>query len=36
MSDVHAEQVLPLLVHNLRACIAGDHAAMLNRVELKV
>jgi phosphoglycerate dehydrogenase-like enzyme len=35
MSDIYPEQVLPLLLHNLRAHLAGDHAAMLNRVELK-
>jgi D-2-hydroxyacid dehydrogenase (NADP+) len=34
MSDVYAEQILPLLVHNLRAYSAGDSAAMMNRVEL--
>jgi phosphoglycerate dehydrogenase-like enzyme len=32
MSDVYAEQLLPLLVHNLRAHFAGDDAALLNRV----
>lgn len=35
MSDIYAEQILPLLVHNLRAYIAGDRAAMRNRIELK-
>jgi D-2-hydroxyacid dehydrogenase (NADP+) len=35
MSTVYAEQVLPLLVHNLRAYFAGDRAAMLNRVKIK-
>ena len=35
MSDVYAEQIVPLLAHNLRAFAAGDRAAMLNRVELK-
>ncbi len=34
MSDVYAEQILPLLLHNLRAFIAGDRAGMLNRVTL--
>jgi D-2-hydroxyacid dehydrogenase (NADP+) len=34
MSDVYAEQILPLLAHNLRAYSAGDRAAMLNRVQL--
>jgi D-2-hydroxyacid dehydrogenase (NADP+) len=34
MSDIYAEQILPLLVHNLRAYSAGDRAAMLNRVQL--
>jgi len=33
MSDIYAEQVLPLLLHNVRAYAAGDQAAMLNRVE---
>jgi len=35
MSDVYAEQILPVLVHNVRAYIAGDHAAMLNRIDLR-
>jgi D-2-hydroxyacid dehydrogenase (NADP+) len=34
MSDIYAEQVLPLLLHNLRAFTAGDRAAMLNPVTL--
>lgn len=34
MSDVYAEQVLPLLIHNARAYCAGDRAAMRNPVEL--
>jgi D-2-hydroxyacid dehydrogenase (NADP+) len=34
MSDIYAEQVLPLLLHNLRAFAAGDRAAMLNLVTL--
>jgi D-2-hydroxyacid dehydrogenase (NADP+) len=32
MSDVYAEQIVPLLVHNIRAYLAGNSAAMLNRV----
>jgi D-2-hydroxyacid dehydrogenase (NADP+) len=32
MSDIYAEQILPLLMHNVRAYIEGDHAAMLNRL----
>jgi D-2-hydroxyacid dehydrogenase (NADP+) len=32
MSDIYAEQILPLLLHNVRAYIEGDHAAMLNRL----
>jgi phosphoglycerate dehydrogenase-like enzyme len=32
MSDVYAEQLLPLLEHNLRAHFAADHAGLLNRV----
>ena len=35
MSEIYAEQIMPLLLHNLRAYLAGDHAAMRNRVELK-
>jgi D-2-hydroxyacid dehydrogenase (NADP+) len=35
MSDIYPEQVLPLLLHNLRAHLAGNSAAMLNRVGLK-
>ncbi len=35
MSDVYAEQILPLLVHNVHAYFAGDHAAMLNRVQFQ-
>jgi hypothetical protein len=35
MSDVYAEQVLPLLEHNVRAYAAGDRTAMLNRVTLE-
>ncbi len=34
MSDIYAEQVLPVLVRNYRAYSAGDLAGMLNRVEL--
>jgi len=34
MSNIYAEQVLPLLLHNLRAFAAGDRAAMLNLVTL--
>jgi D-2-hydroxyacid dehydrogenase (NADP+) len=34
MSDIYAEQVMPLLMHNLHAYLAGDYAAMRNRVEL--
>jgi D-2-hydroxyacid dehydrogenase (NADP+) len=34
MSDIYAEQILPLLLHNLRAFAAGDRAAMLNPVVL--
>lgn len=34
MSDIYAEQILPLLLHNLQAWSAGDRAAMQNRVEL--
>lgn len=34
MSDLYAEQILPLLVHNLRAYMAGDRTAMQNRVDL--
>ncbi len=34
MSEVYAEQILPLLVHNLRAYLAGDRAGMRNRVAL--
>jgi D-2-hydroxyacid dehydrogenase (NADP+) len=33
MSDVYAEQILPLLERNLRAYGAGDRAAMMNLVE---
>jgi D-2-hydroxyacid dehydrogenase (NADP+) len=32
MSDVYAQQILPLLLHNLRAWMADDHASMHNRV----
>jgi D-2-hydroxyacid dehydrogenase (NADP+) len=35
MSDIYAEQILPLLVHNVRTFVSGDRAAMRNRVELK-
>jgi D-2-hydroxyacid dehydrogenase (NADP+) len=35
MSDIYAEQILPLLVHNVRAYVAGDRAAMLNLVKLE-
>jgi D-2-hydroxyacid dehydrogenase (NADP+) len=35
MSDIYAEQILPLLVRNVRAYLTGDHAAMLNRVQLQ-
>jgi phosphoglycerate dehydrogenase-like enzyme len=35
MSDIYAEQVMPLLMHNLHAYLAGDYAAMRNRVELR-
>jgi len=35
MSDVYAEQILPLLLHNLRAWLGGDPAAMHNRVALR-
>jgi D-2-hydroxyacid dehydrogenase (NADP+) len=35
MSDIYAEQILPLLVHNVRAYAAGDRAAMLNLVKLE-
>jgi D-2-hydroxyacid dehydrogenase (NADP+) len=35
MSDIYAEQLLPLLLHNLRAFAAGDRAAMLNLVTLR-
>jgi len=34
MSDIYAEQILPMLLHNLRAFAAGDRAAMLNVVTL--
>jgi D-2-hydroxyacid dehydrogenase (NADP+) len=34
MSDIYAEQILPLLLHNLRAFVAGDRARMLNLVTL--
>jgi D-2-hydroxyacid dehydrogenase (NADP+) len=34
MSDIYAEQVMPLLMHNLHAYLAGDYAAMRNRVKL--
>ena len=33
MSDVYAEQALPVVLHNLRAFLARDGAAMLNRVD---
>ena len=35
MSDIYAGQVLPVLVHNVRAYAAGEHAALLNRVTLE-
>jgi D-2-hydroxyacid dehydrogenase (NADP+) len=35
MSDIYAEQILPLLVHNVRAYVAGDRAAMLNLIQLE-
>lgn len=35
MSDIYAEQILPLLLHNVQAYVAGDYAAMLNRVDAK-
>ncbi len=31
MSDLYAEQILPLLLHNMQAWRAGDRAAMQNR-----
>jgi phosphoglycerate dehydrogenase-like enzyme len=34
MSDIYAEQIIPLLMHNLHAYVAGDYSAMRNRVEL--
>ena len=34
MSDVYAEQVLPLLLHNLRAFAVADRKSMLNLVTL--
>jgi D-2-hydroxyacid dehydrogenase (NADP+) len=34
MSDIYAEQILPLLLHNLRAFLAGDLSAMRNRVAI--
>ena len=34
MSDIYAEQILPVLLHNLRAWTAGDRDAMQNRVAL--
>jgi phosphoglycerate dehydrogenase-like enzyme len=34
VSDIYVEQVMPLLMHNLHAYLAGDYAAMRNRVEL--
>lgn len=33
MSDNYAEQALPVVLHNLRAYLADDRAAMINRVE---
>lgn len=30
MSDIYAEQILPLLLHNLRAYLAGNYAVMRN------
>jgi len=35
MSDIYAEQILPLLVHNVRAYVAGDRAAMQNLIKLE-
>jgi D-2-hydroxyacid dehydrogenase (NADP+) len=35
MSDIYAEQILPLLVHNVRAYVAGDRAAMVNLIKLE-
>jgi D-2-hydroxyacid dehydrogenase (NADP+) len=35
MSDIYAEQILPVLLHNLRAWIGGDLDAMQNRVALQ-
>jgi phosphoglycerate dehydrogenase-like enzyme len=34
MSDIYADQIMPLLMHNLHAYLAGDYAAMRNRVAL--
>ena len=34
LSDIYAEQALPVILHNLRAYLAGDRAAMQNRIEL--
>jgi D-2-hydroxyacid dehydrogenase (NADP+) len=34
LSDIYAGQIMPLLMHNLHAYLAGDHASMRNRVEL--
>ena len=33
LSDIYAEQAVPVLVHNLKAYVAGDLAAMQNRIE---
>jgi D-2-hydroxyacid dehydrogenase (NADP+) len=33
MSDAYAEQVLPVLLRNVRAYAAGDRTAMLNLVK---
>jgi len=35
MSDVYTDQVMPLLLHNLRAWLAGDPGSMHNRVALQ-
>jgi phosphoglycerate dehydrogenase-like enzyme len=32
LSDIYAEQALPILLHNLQAYVAGDLAAMQNRI----
>lgn len=36
MSDVYAEQIVPLLLYNLRAYLADDRAGMKNRVQIPV